>query len=114
MEKVVSGGEDSTTNNRMELMAVISGLESIKKPRCVIEVHSDSAYVVNAVNNDWLKNWQARRWADVKNVDLWKKLVNLLAAHDVRFIKVKGHSDDEMNNRCDEIARKESQSRAEK
>ena len=93
-------------------MAVITGLESLKKTRCVVEVHSYSAYVVNAVNNDWLKGWQARRWEDVKNVDLWKKLVNLLAAHDVRFIKVKGHSDDEMNNRCDEIARKESQSRA--
>ena len=112
MEKVVSGGEDNTTNNRMELMAVISGLESLKKTRCVVEVHSDSAYVVNAVNNDWLKRWQARRWENVKNVDLWKKLLNLLAAHDVRFIKVKGHSDDEMNNRCDEIARKESQSRS--
>ena len=108
LEKVVSGGEKETTNNRMELLAVISGLDAVKKPHSIVEVHSDSAYVVNAVNNDWLSNWQKRRWENVKNVDLWKKLMDLLAAHDVRFIKVKGHSDDQMNNRCDEIAREES------
>ena len=107
-EKVVSGGEKDTTNNRMELLAVIKGLESLTK-RCVVEVHSDSAYVVNAINNDWLGKWASRKWENVKNPDLWSKLMHLLAAHDVRFIKVKGHSDDEMNNRCDEIARKESQ-----
>ena len=107
LEKVVSGGEKETTNNRMELMAVIRGLESLKKPHSVVEVHSDSAYVVNAVNNDWLKGWQARRWENVKNVDLWKTFLQLLSIHDVRFIKVKGHSDNEMNNRCDEIAREE-------
>lgn len=106
-EKVISGGEPSTTNNRMELLAVIKGLESLVK-RCVVEVHSDSAYVVNAVNNDWLKKWASRKWENVKNPDLWAKLMQLLSCHDVRFIKVKGHSDDEMNNRCDEIARKES------
>ena len=107
LEKVISGGEKETTNNRMELMAVIRGLESLKKPHSVVEVHSDSAYVVNAINNDWLKNWQTRRWENVKNVDLWKSLMDLLSVHDVRFIKVKGHSDNEMNNRCDEIAREE-------
>ena len=109
-EKVISGGEKETTNNRMELLAVIKGLESLNK-RCTVEVHSDSAYVVNAINNDWIAKWASRKWENVKNPDLWSKLLNLLACHDVRFIKVKGHSDDEMNNRCDEIARKESQAR---
>ena len=108
LEKVVCGGEKETTNNRMELLAVICGLKSLKKPHCVVEVHSDSAYVVNAVNNNWLVGWQKRQWANVKNVDLWKELMELLAIHDVRFIKVKGHSDNEMNNRCDEIAVRES------
>jgi len=107
-EKVISGGEKDTTNNRMELLAVIKGLESLNK-RCVVEVHSDSAYVVNAVNNNWLSGWAARGWENVKNPDLWRKLMNAMSRHDVRFIKVKGHADDEMNNRCDEIARKESQ-----
>lgn len=111
-EKIVSGGEKDTTNNRMELLAVIKGLESLNK-RCVVEVHSDSAYVVNAINNDWLAKWASRKWENVKNPDLWRKLTSLLSCHDVRFIKVKGHADDEMNNRCDEIARKESQARGE-
>ena len=109
-EKVVSGGEKETTNNRMELLAVIKGLESLTK-RCVVEVHSDSAYVVNAINNDWISKWASRKWENVKNPDLWAKLLSLLSCHDVRFIKVKGHADDAMNNRCDEIARKESQDR---
>lgn len=109
-EKVISGGEDKTTNNRMELLGVIKGLESLTK-RCVVEVHSDSAYVVNAINNDWIAKWASHNWENVKNPDLWAMLMTLLASHDVRFIKVKGHADDEMNNRCDEIARKESQSR---
>lgn len=109
-EKVISGGEKDTTNNRMELLAVIKGLETLTK-RCIVEVHSDSAYVVNAVNNDWLGKWASRHWENVKNPDLWAKLLSLLSCHDVRFVKVKGHADDEMNNRCDEIARKESQTR---
>jgi len=107
MEKVISGHEDDTTNNRMELLAVIEGLKSLTK-RCVVEVHSDSAYVVNAVNNGWIYTWSARGWSNVKNPDLWYALMSLLACHDVRFIKVKGHADDKLNNRCDEIARKES------
>lgn len=109
-EKIISGGEKDTTNNRMELLAVIKGLETLTK-RCIVEVHSDSAYVVNAVNNDWLGKWASRHWENVKNPDLWAKLLSLLSCHDVRFVKVKGHADDEMNNRCDEIARKESQAR---
>ena len=111
LEKVISGGEDNTTNNRMELIAVIEGLKAVKKQHSVVEIHSDSAYVVNAINNDWIKKWISRKWEDVKNVDLWKELNNRLLMHDVRFVKVKGHSDNAMNNRCDEIARKESQSR---
>ena len=107
-EKVISGGEASTTNNRMELLAVIEGLKTLTK-RCVVEVNSDSAYVVNAVTNGWIHGWAARGWENVKNPDLWYALYNLLSCHDVRFVKVKGHSDDKINNRCDEIARKESQ-----
>ena len=106
-EKVISGGEDNTTNNRMELLAVIEGLKSLTK-RCVVEVYSDSAYVVNAINNGWIHGWAARGWENVKNPDLWYALYNLLSCHDVRFVKVKGHSTDAINNRCDEIARKES------
>lgn len=108
MEKVISGGEADTTNNRMELKAVIEGLRTLTK-KCVVEIYSDSAYVVNAVNNGWIKSWAVRGWENVKNPDLWYALSNLLACHDVRFVKVKGHSDDKINNRCDEIARKESQ-----
>ncbi len=108
-EKIVSGGERNTTNNRMELLAVIEALRSLTK-RCIVEVHSDSAYVINAINNDWLSGWKARNYQNVKNPDLWEALSSLIAAHEVRFVKVKGHSDDELNNRCDEIARKESQS----
>ena len=108
MEKVISGGEAQTTNNRMELRAVIEGLKSLNK-RCIVEVHSDSAYVINAINNGWIDGWAARSWENVKNPDLWFALRSELARHDVRFIKVKGHSDNELNNRCDEIARKESQ-----
>ena len=109
IEKVLSGAELQTTNNRMELLAVISGLAALNQP-CIVDVYSDSAYVVNAVVNDWLTDWQSRGWRTaakqaVKNVDLWQKLLQLLAKHRVTFYKVKGHADNQRNNRCDAIAR---------
>ena len=106
-EKVLSGGEAMTTNNRMELMAVISGLEALREP-CEVELTSDSQYITNAINLGWLKTWIKRGWTrsggEVKNVDLWKKLASLLEKHKVTFIWVRGHSDNEYNIRCDEIA----------
>ncbi len=109
-EKVVSGYNKDTTNNRMELFSVIEGIGQLKES-CSVTVYSDSAYVVNAINEGWLRSWQKNLWkksgGDVKNVDLWKALLVRMEGHDVRFVKVKGHSDNEYNNRCDEIARGE-------
>ena len=110
-EKVISGGETQTTNNRMEVYAAIAGLSALKE-KCSVSLYSDSAYLVNAIENGWLKNWKNNAWrtADnkpVKNQDLWEQLSKLLTEHDVIFIKVKGHADNEYNNRCDKIAREE-------
>lgn len=110
-EKILSGGEENTTNNRMELMAVIMGLESVKENQN-IKVYSDSAYVVNAFNQNWLSNWQKNNWktsgkSEVLNKDLWQRLLKVVEKHNVEFIKVKGHSDNENNNRCDALAREE-------
>ncbi len=110
-EKAISGGELITTNNRMELTAVIKGLAALKE-KCLVRLYSDSAYVVNAVNNGWLTEWKKKGWRtlgkeDVKNVDLWEELIGYLSSQKVTFIKVKGHSDNIYNNRCDELARKE-------
>ncbi len=108
-KKEVSGGKKSTTNNEMELTAVIEGLKLLKYP-CEVEVYSDSAYVVNAFLQKWIDNWIKNNWKTsnkepVKNQELWKKLYELTKTHKVKFIKVKGHSDNEFNNRCDELAR---------
>lgn len=108
IEKVISGGEDDTTNNRMELVAVIEGLKALKEP-CEVDLYSDSQYVINAINEKWLEGWVYSGWRaeskkSVKNVDLWQALIPLLNKHKVNFIKVKGHSDNEYNNRCDKIA----------
>ncbi len=110
-EKVISGGERETTNNRMELMAVIMGLENANK-NVPIEVFSDSAYVVNAFQQGWLDNWKRNNWktsgnTDVQNKDLWKRLLTITENTSVHFNKVKGHSDNEQNNRCDALAREE-------
>ena len=107
-EKIVSGGAEETTNNRMELVAVIEGLKALKE-KCCVNLYSDSEYVVNAVNNKWLEGWIKNGWRsaskkEVKNVDLWQALIPLIDKHKVNFIKVKGHSDNEYNNRCDKIA----------
>ena len=110
-KKEISGGEENTTNNRMELMAVIMGLSALKE-RCEVEVYSDSTYVVNNISDGNLNTWIMRGWrtADkkpVKNQDLWERLFDLMQKHVVKFIKVKGHADNEYNNRCDALARAE-------
>ncbi|HVK38963.1 MAG TPA: ribonuclease HI [Candidatus Kapabacteria bacterium] len=104
----LSQGYRRTTNNRMELLGVISALESLKRP-CRVTLHSDSEYVVNAITKGWLRSWQARGWrkADKKpvlNVDLWQRLVPLLETHDIEFKWVRGHNNDLENERCDELA----------
>lgn len=109
IKKEISGGEKNTTNNIMEMTAVIEALKSLKVS-CNVKLYSDSAYVINAFNNKWLDNWQKNNWRtsnkeEVKNKELWKKLLELTSIHSVTFIKVKGHSDNKFNNRCDELAR---------
>jgi ribonuclease HI len=104
----LSGGEAATTNNRMELRAVIEGLEALRQPSKVA-VYTDSAYIANAFAQGWVKNWQRNGWRTagkqpVKNRDLWERLIELTKQHDVRFIKVKGHADDERNNLVDRLA----------
>ena len=104
----LSGGEEQTTNNRMELMAVIKSLQFLTRP-CDCEVYSDSAYVVNAFDQHWIEGWQKKGWVNsakhpVANRDLWEELLRLCKIHKVKFIKVKGHADNEFNNRCDELA----------
>lgn len=104
----ISGREDNTTNNKMEMMAAIMALEKLKEP-CHVTLYSDSAYLVNAINKGWLKNWKNNNWKTaskepVKNIDLWARLDNLLNVHNVTFVKVKGHADNEYNNRCDALA----------
>lgn len=108
IEKVVSGSEIETTNNRMELKAAIVGLSALKEP-CSVKLYSDSQYLIDAFNKGWIADWQKKDWrtADkkpVKNIDLWQELLSLLEVNLVEFIKVKGHSDNEYNNRCDKIA----------
>ncbi len=110
-EKVVSGAEKETTNNRMELLAVINGLLALKEP-CIVNLYSDSQYVIDAFNKNWISDWMSRGWKtadkkEVKNKDLWTILLGLTNRHNVNFIKVKGHSDNEYNNRRDKIAREE-------
>ena len=108
-KKEISGGMKDTTNNIMEITAVIEGLKCLKIESNV-EIYSDSAYVVNAFNQGWIYNWIKKGWKtasgeSVKNKELWQELYNLTKKHKVEFIKVKGHSDNEFNNRCDEMAR---------
>ena len=111
VKKEISGGAKETTNNIMEITAVVEALKHLKRP-CEVEVYSDSAYVVNAFNNGWIYNWMKNNWKTagkdpVKNKELWQELYDLTKIHKVEFIKVKGHSDNEFNNKCDELARGE-------
>lgn len=112
VEKPISGGEKETTNNRMELTAVVSALELLKES-CDVELVSDSKYVVDAINKGWLKSWQQKNWkkADGKpalNVDLWQRLVPQLERHAVSFSWVKGHDGHGYNEKCDSMAVAES------
>lgn len=108
VEKEIVGGQKDTTNNKMEMMAVIKGLEMLKEP-CEVEVYSDSAYVVNSIEKGWIYSWRKNGWKkadkkEVKNIDLWERLLKQLEIHKVTFNKVKGHAQDELNNRCDKLA----------
>lgn len=107
--KEFSGGEPHTTNNKMELTAVIEAVRKLNEP-CRVKVYSDSAYLVNCFQQNWIKGWQRNGWKNskgqpVENQHLWKALLELMAMHKIDYIKVKGHSDNEFNNRCDELAR---------
>lgn len=108
-EKEISGGNKNTTNNIMEITAVIEGLKALKYP-CEVELYSDSAYVVNTFTQGWIFNWMQKGWKtasgdSVKNKKLWQELYSLTKIHKVTFNKVKGHADNHYNNRCDELAR---------
>lgn len=107
-EKEFSGFEELTTNNKMELTAAIEALNRLKEP-CEVELYSDSAYLINCFEKRWLEGWKAKGWINsskepVKNIDLWKELDRLNKIHKITWIKVKGHSDNEFNNRCDKLA----------
>ena len=108
-EKVISGGELHTTNNRMELKGVIEGLKALKEP-CDVEIVSDSSYVVRAIN-EWLDSWIKRDFKKVKNIDLWQEYINVSKPHRIKATWVRGHNGHRENERCDELARDEAQSR---
>ena len=104
LRKEMSGGFARTTNNRMELLAVITGLEAIKWDDAEVEVYSDSTYVVKAVTENWLQNWQRRGWKKVRNVDLWVRFLDVYGRHRVNFHWLKGHAGHPENERCDALA----------
>lgn len=106
-EKVLSGGEAETTNNRMELTGAIRALEALREP-CQVTLYTDSQYLANAVNLGWLRSWKRLGWkrkdGPLKNPDLWQRLDALLETHKTQFVWVKGHAENEYNNRCDALA----------
>ena len=107
-EKELSGGEPMTTNNRMELMAAIAGMEALKEP-CMITLTSDSKYLTDAINKGWLESWKKNGWrksdkSEVLNVELWQRIDALLSVHDVSFVWVHGHTGHPYNERCDALA----------
>jgi ribonuclease HI len=109
-EKAFSGFEPETTNNRMELTAVLEALRALKEP-CEVDIYTDSAYIHNAFEKGWIERWQRNGWKTaakqlVENQDLWMGILEASAVHRVRYNKVKGHSDDKYNNMCDMLARK--------
>ncbi len=111
-EREMSGGEKQTTNNRMELLAIISALRALNEP-CKVFIHSDSKYVIDAVVQGWAKKWKANGWMRNKkdkalNVDLWEQLLELLEKHEVEFEWIKGHSGHPENEKCDQLAVQES------
>ncbi|AAM24584.1 MAG: Ribonuclease H [Caldanaerobacter subterraneus] len=108
IKKEISGFEENTTNNRMELKAAIEGLKALKRP-CKVNLYSDSSYLINAFNEGWIEKWQKNNWlksdkTPVENQDLWKELLEVSKPHQINWIKVKGHSDNEYNNLCDRLA----------
>ena len=108
-KKEISGAKNNTTNNVMELTAALEGLKMLKFP-CEVELYSDSAYLVNGFSQGWIYNWQKNNWQTsnkdpVKNKEIWQEIYKMTQIHKVKFIKVKGHADNEFNNRCDELAR---------
>ena len=103
-EKELSEGFARTTNNRMELMAVIKGLEALKHSHSKVVIVSDSKYVVEAINQGWLLNWEKKDWKKVKNADLWKQFLLLFRKHDITFNWIRGHAGHPENERCDELA----------
>lgn len=112
VEREFSGGEAMTTNNRMELTAVIEGLSRLKEP-CLVTVYSDSKYLIDAITQGWVLRWKQNGWMRNKkdralNPDLWETLLGLLDAHECEFVWVKGHAENAYNNRCDELAVAES------
>lgn len=107
-ERELSRGYKKTTNNRMELMAAIAGLEALTRP-CDVTLHSDSQYLVNAFNQHWIDSWIRKGWKrgknePVKNIDLWKRLLEAKKPHNVTFVWVRGHDGNELNERCDRLA----------
>jgi len=107
-EKVISGFSENTTNNQMELTAAVEALLCLKES-CEVELYSDSAYLINGFQENWIGKWKAKGWVNsskepVKNMELWKELDRLSQIHKIKWIKVKGHSDNEFNNRCDKLA----------
>jgi len=108
-KKEITGYEADTTNNRMELTAALKALECLKEP-CDVAIYSDSAYLVDAFNKNWLERWELNGWRlsggknEVKNADLWQSLARFAETHNIRYVRVSGHADDEMNNKCDELA----------
>ena len=108
-KKESSGGAADTTNNRMEITAALEALKLLKEP-CQVDLYTDSAYLCNALEKRWLETWSKNGWktaskSNVENQDLWKELLIQLQRHDIQFHKVKGHADNEFNNRCDKLAR---------
>lgn len=107
-EKTLSGGEPDTTNNRMEMRAVIEALKTLKKP-CKVHIHSDSALIINTFKQKWIDGWQKRGWRTakkqpVKNQDLWQEMLKAMKIHTITWVKVKGHANNERNNRVDRLA----------
>lgn len=112
-EKEIAGGDPQTTNNRMEMKAIIEGLKTLKRP-CHVKIHSDSALIINTFTKGWIDNWLKKGWKKsdkkpVENRDLWEAMLRAAESHKLSWIKVKGHSDDELNNRVDALAVAESQ-----